>query len=154
MSVVKSVRLRWVLTAVSWALWGHRNEALLFWGRWKFQLCIFSLPLMCCLFFGPQLWCVAGCVIIPTWWAHRVNRLCLHTGVERCNPPGIHTCLCVCVNDIQRRGHVVDEMWIWNESACLKSRVLSTDSIAHLGFVDISVFIYVLLFIIIFNFLD
>lgn len=79
------------------ALWGQRNEALLFWGRWKFQLCVFSLALMCCLFFGPQLWSGAGCVIIPSWWAHGVDGLWLHTGVERCNPPGIHMSLPVCL---------------------------------------------------------
>lgn len=47
--------------------------------------------------FGPQLWSGAGCVIIPSWWAHGVDGLWLHTGVERCNPPGIHMSLLVCL---------------------------------------------------------
>lgn len=50
------------------------------------------LPLL-----GPQLWSGAGCVIIPSWWAHGVDGLLLHTGVERYNPPGIHMSLLVCL---------------------------------------------------------
>lgn len=95
MLVMESVRLCLALTAVSLALWGHRNEALLFWGRWNFELCIFYFSLMCCLFLGPSPKSPFDVLDVLSF---RHDELMEWTAfaftVERCNSPGMHVCVC------------------------------------------------------------